>query len=84
MRRLLAILAAISGFIALLFRAKSKQHQAEAKQATARTEQSEAITDIHRKTDSAVTQVKQKHREEQADAQARLDAGQRDHLSDDW
>lgn len=82
--KLLAGLAAIGGFSALLFRAKEKQAQAEATRDRQRAEAAEASSATHQRIAERSREVEQRHRAEQADSQERLDAGLRDHFEDDW
>lgn len=81
---LFAVLALIAGAVAAFFRGQSKRAQLERDAASRRAESAEAVVARQRREDSAIAELEQNHREEDMDAQARLDAGRRDHLDGDW
>lgn len=84
LNRILAILAAIAGALAVFFGLRSKQHIAEAKAAEQRADAAEASADIHRKVDNAREAVQQRHREEQQRIEQGIESGARDHLDNTW
>lgn len=81
---ILAVVSLIVAGLAAIFRARAKQHKAEAEQQRQRAEMAETTSATHARIDKARADTQQRHREEQRDEQARLDAGRRDHMDDRW
>jgi hypothetical protein len=77
-------LIAILGAVAMVFRAQSKQHAAEAKQQTERADQTEAARKTVTKANDRLQTVRQRHRTERLKAKERTQAGKRDHFEEDW
>lgn len=82
--RALAIIAAIAAALAAFFGLRSKQYQAEAERDRQRAETAEASATTHRRIAERRREVELRHLAEQADSEARLDAGTRDHLEERW
>lgn len=76
--KLLGMLAAIGGILALFFRGNAYKAKAEAQQQRAAT--AEAVNDTHRRVDESRAQVGKKHRQERQQIDQEIDAGRRDHL----
>ncbi len=84
LNQLLAGLAALGAAVALIFRASAKRHQAEATRQRDRADHAEARATTRQRVEQARDDIRTQHQEEDRDAQARLDAGRRDHLDGDW
>lgn len=84
MKRLLAFVMLILGGLAAFFRSRSKRFQAEAARERDRADQADAVNDAAHRRERDRERLGQKHRQEKQDAQEQLDAGDRDHLDNDW
>ena len=80
------IIGAVSLLLAALgiqtYRGKNARNQAE--QATDRAKAAQAHVEANRRTQDAIEQVQEKHREEEKQVSDSLDAGRRDQLDGDW
>lgn len=82
MSRFLTILASLSTLFALFSRGQA--HKAKTKQQEQRADIAEARADQLQHTAQARTEIQQKHQQETQDAKARIDAGDRNHLDNNW
>lgn len=80
----LGIAAAVLGFLAMIFRARAKQHAAEATQQRQRAEVTEASRKAVTNANQALHTTRQRQRTEREEAKARAKAGQRDHFEEGW
>lgn len=80
----LGILALLASAAATVFRARAKQHAAEATQQRQRAEVTEASRKAVTNANQALHTTRQRHRTEREEAKARAKAGQRDHFEEGW
>lgn len=79
----LGLLATLAGFAALLFRARSKQHQAEAEQAQQRADITEASRKAVTTANQRLQQAQERTRQDRLSTKERLQKGDRTQLEED-
>lgn len=82
--KILAVLTFLSTVIAIVFGARTKQKQAEAKAADQRANVAEAANATHTRVQHNLEQLEEKHNAEDRDAQASVARGDRGDFSDTW
>jgi len=82
--KLLAGLAIIAGFFALLFRGQNQKNKAQATQQKQRADIANADIKTQQKIDSRRKATEIKHKEERINEKAKLARGDRNHLDNDW
>ena len=82
LNRILAILAAVAGFLAMLF--LGRQRKAERDMHKERADQAEAVNRQHHRLNQVRQNLSKKHQKEKEHEKEQVAKGSRDHLDDDW
>lgn len=82
--KILGILAAVASIAALLFRAKSKQHKAEAEKQENRAQVAEASNHDLITINQQQQQLQQQQQQEQNDVMQSIEDGDRSHLDNNF
>jgi len=78
--KLLAAFAFLATIFGLFQRNRADRNEAKAKHQSQRADAAESEADTHNRVNDARETIQQKHREEQVDAQQRMEDDRRDHL----
>ncbi|PCI07598.1 MAG: hypothetical protein COB77_04285 [Gammaproteobacteria bacterium] len=78
--KILGALALLAGLFGLYQKRRAESANAEARRQTGRANSAQAHSDTHQRVNKARDSIQQKQKQEQTDAQERLDDGHRDHF----
>lgn len=84
LNKILACLAFLSTVAAVVFGARAKQKQADAKSAEQRADIAEAANETHTRVQRAKEALNEKHKAENDEAEASVARGDRDHFDNQW
>lgn len=80
LNKFLSALAFIAALFGLYQRNRADRAEAEAQHQSDRADAAQAESDVRKRVNKWTSLIRKKHRQEQIDAQQRMDDGRRDHL----